>query len=266
MSQKRDKTGKIKDSLLQRFRSWRLNRLIRKGKLPRGRTTAGEAAEALKMGAPKNALEMWGFLSARITHASGAVEDLGLISIQKITTAFRDYLVDSLQNSATNPLSNFKFHGCGTGTTAEENTQTALVTEVGSRVEGSQTEGATANIYKTVATISFTDAYAITEHGVFSASSNGTLMDRSLFSAINVVSGDSIQFTYEATFNAEASGGVWDGYTQKIARHSHFRRPCRQACSNMLVFRAEGFIRFTRSREVERWSSARASGLYGRLQ
>jgi len=42
----------------------------------------------------------------------------------------------------------------------------------------------------------------VTEHGLFNASSAGTLMDRTVFSAINVVNGDSIQFTYELTATA----------------------------------------------------------------
>jgi hypothetical protein len=130
--------------------------------------------------------------------------DLGLISARKITTAFRDYIVDSLQNSTTHPMDVFKYHASGTGVTAESNTQTALVTEVQSRTSGTQVEGAAADIFKTVGTIDYTGAHAITEHGIFSANAVGTMMDRSLFSAINVSDGDSIQFTYEATFNAEA--------------------------------------------------------------
>lgn len=202
MAQKRDKDGKIKDSLLQRFRSWRLNRKVRSGKLPRGRT-AEEVSEALKFGCPENALELWGLLSAKVIRGNGMIEELGLISIQKITQAFRDYIVDSLQNSTTSPMDVFKYHASGTGTTAEANSQTALTTEILSRVTGTQVEGASSNIFKTVATINYDNTYAVTEHGVFSASTTGTLMDRSLFTAINVVNGDSIQFTYQATFNAE---------------------------------------------------------------
>ena len=77
-------------------------------------------------------------------------------------------------------------------------------TEVGSRVVGTQEEGATANIYKSVATISYSGSYAITEHGLFNASSGGALMDRTKFPAINVISGDSIQFSFQITFS---SGG-----------------------------------------------------------
>jgi len=48
-----------------------------------------------------------------------------------------------------------------------------------------------------VGTISYTTTKAITEHGLFNAATAGTLLDRTVFTVINVVSGDSIQFTYE---------------------------------------------------------------------
>lgn len=203
--EKRDETGRIKDSLLQRFRSWRLGRSLRKGKVPRGRTiTSAEAVKAVQntMGGDAWA-EVWGFLSARVLRGNGQVEDLGLIACRKVTTAFRDALVDSLQGSFAN-WGNFKYHGCGTGTGAEANTDTTLGTEVGSRATGTQVEGASANIYKSVGTCTPGNTYAITEHGLFSASTTGTLMDRSVFSAINVTASDSIQFTYEITFAAES--------------------------------------------------------------
>ena len=228
--QRRDNDGRVKDGVLQKIRSWRLGRQIRKGKLPRGRTvTSEEALQAIGFTQRGYVPEIWGLLSARkfvwlkqLTASQkrtlierfgldtladlgyGHIADHGVIATKKVTTAFRDYLVDSLQDSSTYPLDAFSYHGCGTGTTAEANTQTALVTEVGSRVDGSQTEGTTANIYKTVATLTPGGTYAVTEHGVFSASSSGTMMDRSVFSAINVTSADSIEFTYECTFSAES--------------------------------------------------------------
>ncbi len=142
-------------------------------------------------------------LFATLKRANGEVVDLGLIATKLVTDAGVQYLVDALQSSTTD-ASLFKFHGSGTGTTAEAATDTALVTEVGSRVTGSQGEGASANIYQTVATISYTSPLTITEHGVFSASTAGTLLDRSVFAAINVDNGDSIEFTYELTL---PSGG-----------------------------------------------------------
>ena len=143
-------------------------------------------------------------LRIRVIRSNGRIEDLGVVSKRVVTDAFVNYVVNAMQDSATYPMDVFKYHGSGTGTTAEAAGDTGLVTEVGSRVAGTQAAGASSNIYKTVATISYTASYAITEHGVFSAATGGTLVDRSVFSAVNVANGDSIQFTYELTFS---SGG-----------------------------------------------------------
>lgn len=136
-----------------------------------------------------------------ITKVSGGNrEDLGLVCTKVVTTAGVNYLVDALQGLAASDA--FSYHASGTGTTAEAVGQTALVTEVASRTNGTKTEGASANIYRTVGTIAYGGTFAITEHGIFSAASAGTMLDRSVFAAINVISGDSIEFTYELTLPA----------------------------------------------------------------
>lgn len=141
-------------------------------------------------------------LSAVHIRRDGSIKDLGIIATKAVTTAFVNFLVDQLQ-AATTEIGDFKFHDSGTGTTAESAADTGLVTKVETgRATGSQTEGASANIYRSVGTISYTATRAITEHGLFSQASLGTLMDRSVFTAVNVVNGDSIQFTYELTLPA----------------------------------------------------------------
>jgi hypothetical protein len=139
--------------------------------------------------------------------------DLGQLSHHVITDTGVAFLVDAWQNSVE--MENLKYHGCGTGTTAEAASQTALVTESttalnpdSTRATGSLTEGASANIFRTVGTLTFDATAAITEHGLFSqaATGGGTMWDRSMFSGstINVASGDSIQFQYDMT---ASSGG-----------------------------------------------------------
>ena len=143
-------------------------------------------------------------LSAKVFRG-GKVEDLGVICRRKVTTAFVNYLVDAMQDSTTYPMDVFKYHDSGTGTTAESNAQTGLITPCGeARDSGTTVEGASANIYKTVTTHTYAGSFAITEHGVFASASAGTLCDRSVFSAINVSSGNSIEFTYQLTASAEA--------------------------------------------------------------
>lgn len=137
--------------------------------------------------------------------------DYGIVSEKVITDAGVNYLVDAWQN--LQELENLKFHGLGTGGTAEAASQTALVTELttqynpdNTRATGSLTEGASANIFRSVATNTVDAAAAVTEHAIFSqaATGGGTMWDRSLFSVINLAIADSLQSTYDATFT---SGG-----------------------------------------------------------
>lgn len=140
----------------------------------------------------------------------GQQVDYGIASLRVVTTVGVNYIVDAFQNLTE--LENMKFHALGTGTTAEAVGDTALVTELtteyvgDTRATGTQGEGA-ANVYRTVGTITLDSGTpAVTEHGVFSAASAGTLLDRSKFAAINLVgaNGDGIQATYDFTVN---SGG-----------------------------------------------------------
>ena len=144
---------------------------------------------------------MVGKLEARKFGADGQVVDYGVLGYRVVTTAFVNFVVDQLQTE-TSVFGDFKYHDAGVGTTAENVTDTAIETTDGeSRATGTQTEGA-ANAYQSVGTIAYTSGKAVTEHGLFNDPTAGTLMDRTVFSAVNVVNGDSIQFTYTITFTA----------------------------------------------------------------
>lgn len=144
----------------------------------------------------------FGEVDATIHRADGRVISLGCIGKRVVTTAGVNYLRDDFAAGAGSAdVSNFKYHDTGTGTTAEAITDTGLVTPTGdARVVGTQ-DNATAKTYKSVATVSYTTTLAITEHGLFSASTVGTLWDRTKFSAINVQNGDAITFTYTLTIS-----------------------------------------------------------------
>lgn len=133
----------------------------------------------------------------------------GVVCRRVVTNAGVAYIVDDWDGGA-NIIDNLNYHGVGTGGTAEAVGDTALVTESttalnpdSTRATGTKSQPA-ANQMQTVGTVTFDASAAITEHGIFSqaATGGGTLLDRSLFSAINVASGDSIQFTYTLTLNA----------------------------------------------------------------
>lgn len=138
--------------------------------------------------------------------ADGTRTSLGVVARKKVTQAFVKRICNQLSTSFSGADA-FKYHASGTGTTAESNADTALVTDSGvARVAGTQVDASSGSngLYTTVATMAYTSTLAITEHGVFNASTAGTLLDRSVFSAVNVVSGDSIQFTYTLTIAPEA--------------------------------------------------------------
>ncbi len=142
-------------------------------------------------------------LSVRVFRKNGDVEDLGIVGTHCVTDVFVAALVDELQSSAAD-FSTYKYHDSGTDDTAENQTNTGLGAACGdARTTGTQTEGATANIYKSVATHTYGGTYAIDEHGLFNASTVGDLMDRTvLASTVNVESGDKIEFTYQLTCTA----------------------------------------------------------------
>lgn len=140
----------------------------------------------------------------------GRLDDYGVVRRKLVTDNGVALIVDALDNTLADAT--IKYHGVGTGTTAEAASDSALVTESttalnpdNTRATGTFSQPA-ANQSRSVATNTFDASAAITEHGVFSqaATGGGTLLDRSVFSAVNVVSGDSLQSTYTLTLT---SGG-----------------------------------------------------------
>ena len=106
-------------------------------------------------------------------------------------------------NNATATIKLAAWNDSGTGVTAPTISDTVMQTPTGiTRVQGSQSN--TNNIYKVIATISYGGSFAITEWGLFTAISSGTMFDHRTFTAINCVPGDSVQYTYFLTL---VSGG-----------------------------------------------------------
>jgi len=139
----------------------------------------------------------------RIRHfkRNGTIVDYGVVGYQKVTTAFCEYMVDQLQTE-TSTWGDFKYHDSGVGVTGEANGDVAMeTTDNQSRSTGTQTEGTSVQ-YKSVGTIAYTDTLAITEHGLFNAATSVTLMDRTVFAEVNVISGDSLEFSYYLTATA----------------------------------------------------------------
>ncbi len=140
------------------------------------------------------------------TGTMGWMENVGLVSHGKVTVEFRDFTVDQLQTE-TSEWGDFKFHRPGTSNQAESSADTGLIADAGLTATGTQIEGAGADIYKSVATVTADATETWEEHSIASqtGAGGGELMDRSLISPnVSVVNLDTVEFTYEITINEEA--------------------------------------------------------------
>ena len=93
----------------------------------------------------------------------------------------------------------FTYVAIGTGTVAPSESDTSLGNEV-ARVAATCSTVTTTNSGDTarlVGTFSFDATLAITESGVFNASSGGDMLCRQTFPVINVLPGDGLQITWD---------------------------------------------------------------------
>jgi hypothetical protein len=155
----------------------------------------------------------YGQLFLTVQRADGEVVNLGLASLRIVTTAGVRFVCDDF-NAGGTEVSNMKFHGLGTGATAEVVGNTTLQTELttqynpdSTRATGTQASAtvSTNATYTTVGTNTVDASAAVTEWGLVNVATGAyTLFDRVTFSVVNLASGDSLQTTFVLTFN---SGG-----------------------------------------------------------
>lgn len=152
---------------------------------------------ALMVGAPVIKTEL------RARHYIAAEDrwvDHGVVCRKVVTDVFISELCTLLAGGTLGNFNDFLWHDSGVGTTGPTGGNTDIETTDGeSRVSGDQT--ASAPDYISVGTIAYSTGKAITEHGLFDEVTVGTMLDRNTFGAINVVNGDSIQFTYTLTIS-----------------------------------------------------------------
>jgi len=114
-----------------------------------------------------------------------------------LTNAGRAIITSALAASTA------KYVAMGTGAGTAAATDTTLFTEVETRTSGTQSQQTTSvtnDTYRVVGTVTATATRAVTNAGVFDASSAGNLLVKGDFSTINLASGDSIAFTFNLQF------------------------------------------------------------------
>lgn len=120
-----------------------------------------------------------------------------------IVTVGKTYLAAWLA-AATQSTEFMSYIALGTGSTAPASGDTALQTELSgggySRVQGTLTNSA--NVWQNQATFNPGNGTgAITEAGLFSASTSGTMFARQTFSAYNKAAGDTLIVTWTVTLS-----------------------------------------------------------------
>jgi len=119
-----------------------------------------------------------------------------------LTNAGKAIVTNRIKGSGTEPVNAAWGTGAGTAAIAD----TTLFTETTPRAAGTSSQvtvTVTNDTYQVVATITAAGTLAITNAGLFDVitASTGNLFVKGDFSTINLVSGDSIQFTFKTTFS-----------------------------------------------------------------
>jgi hypothetical protein len=108
----------------------------------------------------------------------------------------RAIITNRLKGAGTEP----SFVAVGTGVTAATLADTAIQTEVETRVAGTstqQTTSTTNDTYQVIGTQSITATRALANAGLMDAVSAGNMFTHGDFAVINLVSGDSLQQTWK---------------------------------------------------------------------
>jgi hypothetical protein len=125
-----------------------------------------------------------------------------------VTTVGEAWMAGALSGDVASPET-MKYIGLGTGTDAAATGDTTLGTEITTggadeaRATGTQSRVTTTHAndtYQAVGTVTFNSSHAVTEAGLFSATSAGSLFARQVFSAINAISGDTLAITWKVAF------------------------------------------------------------------
>lgn len=126
---------------------------------------------------------------------------LGAMQMAIVTQTGRRWIIDKVQDVAPNSNSLMDWVGWGTGTNAEDDSDSALQTEAAeTRVQGTLSQP-TADTDRCVATLETASNQVISEAARFNQVSGGVLLMRMVFTGLSLVFsggvGDRIEFTMD---------------------------------------------------------------------
>jgi len=140
-------------------------------------------------------IKVTGELKLTLTKPDGNIHETVVPNI--VVTDGKEYIASRMKDATATAMSHMAI---GTGSTAAAAGDSTLGTEAG-RVSLTSTT-VTSNAVAYVATFGAgTGTGAITEAGIFNASSSGTLLCRTVFSVINKGAADTLGITWTVTVN-----------------------------------------------------------------
>jgi len=139
-----------------------------------------------------------GHITIKLYDANGVLKEHRDIN-NVVVTVGKAFLAAWLTQSTQSDYF-MRYVGLGTGASAASASDTSLQTELSTRSAGNLTNST--NVWQNQATFGpGVDTGAITEAGLFSASSAGTMMARQVFAVVNKGASDSLQLTWQITLS-----------------------------------------------------------------
>ena len=143
-------------------------------------------------------LKLSGQLNIVLRDKNGNVKEERTEKNLVVTTGL-GYIASRMKDASATAMTHMAL---GSGTTAESAGQTDLVTLLGAR-EALDSTTVTANAVAYVASFEATDATgAVTEAGIFNASTGGTMLCRVKFDVVNKAADDTMTVTWTITVSA----------------------------------------------------------------
>jgi hypothetical protein len=139
-----------------------------------------------------------GALHVVLRGPDGKIKDERNIKNLVVTTG-KNFIAASMIKTTSDTPAAMTHMGLGSGTTAAAVGDTALESALGSRVSLSSATNADAVTTYVATFAAGTGTGAVTEAGIFNASTSGTMLCRSVFSVVNKGADDSMSITWAIT-------------------------------------------------------------------
>ena len=143
-----------------------------------------------------DSIKLTGELKLTLTRPDGHVKHEVIVPNLVVTTG-KNFIASRMKDATATAMTHMAI---GTGSTAAAAGNTTLGNEAG-RVALTSTTVSTNNVAYVATFPAGTGTGAITEAGLFNASSSGTLLCRTVFSVINKAAADTLGITWTVTVN-----------------------------------------------------------------